>query len=43
MNLLGYFGQNKQNSYAALKLIEINGFIEERHNSKLLHVQWSTF
>ena len=23
-----------------LKLNEINGFIEERHNSKLLHVKW---
>ena len=26
-----------------LKLNKINGFIEERHNSKLLHVKWSNF
>ena len=26
-----------------LKLNEINGFIEERHNPNLLHVKWSNF
>ena len=30
-------------SISRLKLIEINGFIEERHNSILLHVKWSNF
>ena len=26
-----------------IKLNQINGLIEERHNSKLLHVKWSNF
>ena len=26
-----------------LKFNDMNGFIEERHNLKLLHVKWSNF
>ena len=38
LNILGYFGRNKQNSYAALKNVFLNSSVYTTKNSTKLYI-----